>query len=80
MTWDEFKVKFENFWEKLKREWKTAAVAVATAVVYLWDGVIATGFDFSQLVEDKYKAVFGLVSATLMLGLRKWTDPKDDDE
>jgi predicted amidophosphoribosyltransferase len=72
--------KFKNAWEKLKREWKTFTVALVTAVVFAWDALIAQGFDFAQLISDKYRAWFGLAMAMLMLALRKYTDPQKDDE
>ena len=66
-----------NFWEKLKREWKTAAVAVIGAVVMGYESV-AYMLDWSLMFGDKAPMVgFGL--SVSMLLLRRWLDKQEQD-
>lgn len=58
-------------WEKLKHEWKTAALAVATTLVGMWDAG-ASAFDWTPLVSDKYKPFVPLALGVMFLTLRRW--------
>lgn len=72
-----------NILTKLKREWKTFAVAVITTVAGAWQTAVAMGADIQDLfawVPEQYKTsvLFGV--GMLMLLLRKYTPtPSDPD-
>ena len=59
--------------EKLKREWKTAALAVATTLVGIWDAG-ASAYDWSPVVPDKWKPYLPLFLGLGFIALRRWTD------
>ena len=58
--------------EKLKHEWKTAALAFATTLVGVWDAG-ASQYDWTPVVPDKYKPYVPLILGTLFIVLRRWT-------
>lgn len=41
--------------DKLKKEWKTFALAVATTAVGLWDIVAGYGYDYTTVIPEKYR-------------------------
>ena len=57
--------------EKLKQEWKTAALAAATTLVGIWDAG-ASAFDWTPVVPDKYRPFVPLTLGTLFIVLRRW--------
>lgn len=61
-------------WDKLKREWKTFALAVTTTIVGVWEVARDSGYDLSPIVPEKYRpyAIPGVGIAFLLL--RKWKD------
>lgn len=59
-------------WDKLRHEWKTAALAVATFLVGVWDAG-ASAFDWTPIVPEKYRPFVPLVLGTGFLVLRRWT-------
>ena len=61
-----------DFLEKLKREWKTAAIAVLSAVAFGYES-IAHLIDYPQLFGNKAAFVGFAVTASMLL-LRKWLD------
>lgn len=65
-------------WEKLKKEWKTFALAVATTAIGLWDVVAGYGYDYSQIINEKYRAFVIPAVGIGMLLLRKYTTEKKD--
>lgn len=73
----------DQIFAKLKREWKTFAVAVVTTVAGAWQTAVALGADLQDLfawVPEQYKTsvLFGV--GILMLLLRKYTPtPSDPD-
>lgn len=61
--------------QKLKREWKTAALATAGALVETYDALVVTGqVDLPALFSDKYRPMVGPGILISMLLLRKWKD------
>ena len=40
--------------KKLRHEWKTAAFAVVTSVVGIWDTASASGYDLSPIIPEHY--------------------------
>lgn len=68
---------------KLKREWKTFAVAIVTTVAGAWQTAVAMGADIQDLfawVPEQYKTsvLFGV--GMLMLLLRKYTPTSSDPD
>jgi len=62
-------------WQKLKREWKTAAVAVVGALIEIYDALIVTGqVQLPPLFPEHYRPWVGPTALVLMLLLRKWKD------
>lgn len=61
-------------WDKLKREWKTAAFAVVSVLVSLWDAGAST-YDYTPLVPDKYKPYVPVLVPLFFLILRRWRPP-----
>lgn len=59
--------------EKLRLEWKTAVLAVATTVVGIWDAASASGYDLSPIIPDQYRPYAVPIIGISFLGLRKWT-------
>lgn len=62
--------------EKLKREWKTFAVAVAATVAGAWQWAVEAGADLPDLffwVPEKYRGLVLFGFGLLMLALRKYT-------
>ena len=59
-------------WQKLRHEWKTAALAVATTALGIWDAG-ASAFDWSVIVPEQYQRYEPLVLGMLFLILRRWT-------
>jgi hypothetical protein len=71
--------------QKLKREWKTFALGVATSIVGLYDVVVEVartyGYDYTQLIKAEYRLYVVPAVAVAFLALRKWTSTpieKDD--
>lgn len=65
-------------WDKLKHEWKTAALAFVTFLVGIWDAG-ASAFDFTPVVPDHYRPFVPLTLGVGFLVLRRWV-PKDHDD
>lgn len=63
----------KNFRDKLRREWKTAALAVATFLVGVWDAG-ASAMDWTPVVPPQYRQYVPLFLGVLFLVLRKWID------
>lgn len=60
---------------KLKREWKTALVAVLGSVIEVHDALIATGvLDLNPLIPLQYRPYVSALWPVLMLVLRRWRD------
>lgn len=57
--------------EKLKREWKTALLALSTFLVGLWDAG-ASAFDWTPLVPEHYRQFVPLALGVGFLLLRQW--------
>lgn len=68
---------FKIDWAKLRREWKTFALAVGTTVVGGYDIVVAAaqqyGYDYTQLIKQEYRMYVIPAVAVAFLALRKWT-------
>ena len=61
--------------EKLKREWKTFAVAVVGTIVEVYDALITSGqVELPPLFPEHYRPWVGPLTLVLMLLLRKWKD------
>lgn len=63
-----------NFWTKLKSEWKTAALGVATTVVGGWDLIAAYGYDYTTLIKEDYRKWVIPAIGLAFLALRRWTN------
>lgn len=66
-----------TFWTKLKAEWKTFSLAVATMLVGGWDVVADTartyGYDYTTLIKEDYRKYVIPAIALAFLVLRRWT-------
>jgi hypothetical protein len=60
-------------WGKFKREWKTAALTVAWAIVELYD-LIAPYVDLPQLFPRTWQPFIRPAIPILILLLRRWKD------
>lgn len=60
-------------WAKLRREWKTAAVAVVGLLIEVYDAV-APFVDFPSLFPPAWRPWVSPTILVLMLLLRKWRD------
>ena len=61
--------------EKLKREWKTFAVAVVGTIVEVYDALITSGqVELPPLFPEHYRPWVGPLTLVLTLLLRKWKD------
>lgn len=58
-------------WQKLKQEWKTAALAVATSLVGFWDAG-ASAFDWTPIIPVQWRDYVPLALGVLFLVLRQW--------
>lgn len=59
---------------KLRREWKTFALAVTTTAVGCWDAAAGAGYDLSPIIPDKYRPYAVPAIGLSFLALRKWKD------
>lgn len=64
--------------DKLKHEWKTAALAVTSALVFGYDGILAAGYNWTKLIPEGYHDEAAAGVFVLMLLLRRWV-PKAED-
>lgn len=63
--------------QKLKHEWKTAAVAIVGAIVETWD-LVSYQFDLiDPLIPVQHQWIMHISIPVLMLLLRKWRDAED---
>lgn len=60
--------------QKLRREWKTFALAVVTFSVGCWDAASTAGYDLSPIIPDKYRPYAVPAIGLSFLALRKWKD------
>lgn len=58
-------------WDKLKHEWKTAALAATSTLVGIWDAG-ASAMDWTPLVPADYRQFVPLALGMLFLILRRW--------
>lgn len=60
--------------EKLKREWKTFVLSLATVSIGVWEGARDMGYDLTPVIPEKYRpfAIPGVGIAFLIL--RQWRD------
>lgn len=63
-------------WDKLKREWKTAVVAVVGLIIEAYDAV-AYMVDWPSLFPAAWQPFVTPTILILMLLLRKWKDSVD---
>lgn len=62
-------------WQKLKREWKTAALAISGIILMVYDGTVATGMvDLPSLFPEEYRPWVGPGFLIGMLLLRRWRE------
>jgi hypothetical protein len=62
-------------WPKLKREWKTAVVAVVGVIVEAWDLVLSAKLSYVEpLVSPDHQWIIHIGIPVLMLVLRRWKD------
>jgi hypothetical protein len=60
--------------QKLKHEWKTAALAGVTTLVGLHDLIATSGYDLTPFVPEQWRPyVIPLIGVSFLL-LRRWTD------
>lgn len=66
-----------TWFTKLKTEWKTFALAVATFAVGTYDAVVEIaqtyGYDYTQLIKTEWRIYVVPGIAVAFLALRKWT-------
>lgn len=66
-------------WEKLKQEWKTAALAVVGIMLEVYDALVVTGMvDFPRLFPEPIQPFVSPSVLVLMLLLRKWKAAEED--
>jgi ABC-type arginine transport system permease subunit len=66
--------------DKLKREWKTFSLAVIAIAIGTWEAAIASGYDLTPLVPEKWRPYALPGVGLFFLILRQWRDynrPKD---
>lgn len=61
-----------TWFEKLKNEWKTFALAVGTTVVGFWDSLSAFGYDYSPVIPEEYRPYVIPAIGLGFLALRKY--------
>lgn len=61
-------------WDKLKREWKTFAFAVVTVAIGTWEAAVASGYDLTPLIPEKYRPYAVPLIGISFLALRQWRD------
>lgn len=62
-------------WDKLKREWKTAAIAVVGIILEGYDALVMTGvIDLPSLFPIPVQPFVAPAILMLMLYLRRWKD------
>lgn len=66
--------------QKLKREWKTFALAAITTVIGLWDSVVAYGYDYTSLIKEEYRMYVIPALGVAFLALRKWSSQPETVE
>jgi hypothetical protein len=60
--------------QKLRHEWKTATLAIATVAVGGWDAGVAAGYDLSPVIPEQYRPYAVPLIGLAFLCLRKWTN------
>jgi hypothetical protein len=60
--------------EKLKREWKTFALAVVTIAVGTWEAAVTLGYDLTPLIPETWRPYAPPLIGVTFLALRKWKD------
>jgi hypothetical protein len=62
-------------WQKLRREWKTFALAIAGIILEIYDALIVTGLiDLPAVYSDEIRPWMKPAFLIGMLLLRKWRD------
>lgn len=64
--------------QKLRREWKTFALAIVVTVVGWYDLIVSVaqtyGYDYTQLIKAEYRMYVVPAIGLAFLALRKWKD------
>lgn len=60
--------------QKLKKEWKTFALALATTLVGLHDTLVMSGYDWTPIVPEHYRPYAIPVIGLGFLALRKYSE------
>lgn len=64
-----------NFWDKLKREWKTFAWGCLSLVVECWDQILYAQLGLvDPMVDPNYQWIVHMVIPAGFFILRKWVD------
>lgn len=58
--------------EKLKREWKTFALAIVTIALGTWEAAVAVGYDLTPLMPEAWRPFAPPLIGVLFLALRQW--------
>ena len=67
-------------WEKLKREWRTVALAIVGIILESYDAVFMSGLvDIPALFPAAVAPFVAPAILVLMLLLRKWKDSHSED-
>lgn len=61
-------------YEKLKREWKTFALSLATIALGTWESARAVGYDLTPLLPEQYRPYAIPLIGIAFLALRQWKD------
>lgn len=67
-------------YQKLKHEWKTFALAVATVLGGTYEAVAPSGYDLSIFVPEKYRPYVVPAIGISFLMLRQYRDHRKDDD
>ena len=60
--------------QKLKREWKTFALALATTLVGFHDTLVMSGYDWTPIIPEQYRPYAIPVIGLSFLALRKYSE------
>lgn len=60
--------------QKLRKEWKTFALALATTLVGFHDTLVMSGYDWTPIIPEQYRPYAIPVIGLSFLALRKYSE------
>lgn len=60
--------------QKLRKEWKTFALALATTLVGFHDTLVMSGYDWTPIIPEQYRPYAIPVIGLSLLALRKYSE------